>query len=316
MPSISLCASSVANTGPILCDIAPGIAKKIYIWNGSADIVDVTGALFQPYFEAASKLPKAHANKLFVFPEHEDVADSSEANVEGTLNQGLKMIIREGKPVYTLKVLAGQSLVPLLRKFNNQNLRVLVLDSNNRIWGVKQGEKFVGAQARVYVSGLKFATGQGIEEGVVTITLSFLSASEVNDSAIFGEVDTTSNIIGLIDVNLVETAAHAVNVWHIGAEIPTAEIGETINVADTFSAEIADATLWVAKTGAPSYSTNLEITSVAEDPNNGGWTVTFEAVAYAALDAGTKIKLYWTTPALLEAADVDGLESNYIILTK
>jgi len=316
MPSLSLCASSVANTGPILCDVAPGIAKKIFIWNDSVDIVDVTGDLFQPYFEEASKLPKADAGKLFVFPEHEDVVDASEANVEGTLNQGLKMIIREGKPVYTLKVLAGQSLVPLLRKFNNQNLRVLVLDSNNRIWGVKQGTKFVGAQASIFVSGLKFATGQNIEERVVTITLSFLSASEVNDSATFGEVDTIAGIVGLIDVDLVETAAHAANVWHIGGQIPTAEIGEVINVADTFSAELADDLLWIAKTGAPGYATTLAIDSVAEDLVNGGWTVTFEPVAYAALAGGTKIKLYWTTPALLEAAGIDGLESNFIILTK
>lgn len=314
--AISLCASNVVNTGPIQCDVGPGIAKKIFIWNNSADIVDVTGDLFQPYFENASKLPKADADKLFVFPEHEDVVDSSEANVEGTLNQGLKMIIREGKPVYTLKVLAGQSLVPLLRKFNNQNVRVLMLDSNNRIWGVKQGEKFVGAQANLFVSGLKFATGQNIEERVVTITLSYLSVSEVNDAAAFGEVTTSSGIIGLIDVNLVETAAHAVNVWHIGAEIPTAEIGQAIYVADTYGAELADALLWKAFTGAPIYGTPLSIDSVTYEPANKGWVVTFDAVEYAALANGTKIKLQWVDPITLEANDVDGLESNFIILTK
>lgn len=314
--AISLCASSVANVGPIQCDVGPGIAKKIFIWNNSEDIVNVTGALFQPYFETASKLPKAAANKLFAFPEHEDVVDASEANVEGTLNQGLKMIIREGKPVYTLKVLAGQSLVRLLRKFNNQNVRVLMLDSNNRIWGVKQGTKFIGAQANLFVSGLKFATGQNIEERVVTITLSYLSASEVNDDAAFGEVDNSSGIIGLIDVDLTQTAANAANVWHIGAEIPTAEIGQSIFVADTYGTELADALLWEAFTGIPVYGTPLAIDSVTYEPANKGWVVTFDAVDYAALAALTKIKVQWVTPALLEAADVDGLESNFIIITK
>lgn len=312
--SISLCGTSVGNTGAIQCDVAPGIPVKFMIWNDSAAISAVEGSQFQPYFETASKLSKTAAGKVFVFPVIQDIADKSEGNKEGALNQGFKTVLLEGKQAYDFKVFAGQSLVPQLRKFNNQNIKILMLDANNRVWGVKSGLNFVGTQVKIFTGGLKFATGQNVEEGVVSISVSYLVASELNDDASFGEIDSAAGIIGLLDAN-VTYISNIANVYKIGVEVPTAEIGSTINLGDTYAVELANAALWTAKTGV-NYGTTLVITSVAYDSTLNCYTVTFDSTAYTALASGAKIKLNLAAPPVLDAADVDGIEGIEVILTK
>ena len=284
------------------------------VWNDSKAITAITGSLFQPFLETASLLSRSAAGKLFVFPVVQDVADKSDANKEGSLNQGFKTVLLEGKPAYEFKVFAGQSLVPQLRKFNNQSLRVLMLDNHNRVWGVKSGVNFIGAQAKIFTGGLKYADGQNVNEGVATISVSYLKASELNDDAAFGEVVSTAGITGLIDAQLTNIS-HVTNVWKIGAQIATAEIGQTINVADTYSTELAAAGLWVAKTGA-TYGTTLAITSVAYDAALNCWTVTFDNTAYGLLSSGANIKLNFAAPGVLNAAGVESLEGLEVILTK
>lgn len=304
--SISLCASSVANTGAIQCDVAPGIPVKFMIWNDSEAIADIEGSQFQPFMEAGSKLSKSDAGKIFVFPVIQDITDSSEANKEGTLNQGFKTVLLEGKPAYTFKVFAGQSSVPNLRKFNNQNVRLLILDANNRVWGVKSGTNFVGAQAKIFVGGLKFPTGQNVEDGVVTISVSYLVASELNDDAAFGEIDSAAAIIGLLDANVTYISS-VDNVYKIGVNVPTSEIGQTISLYDQYADELATASLWVLKTG----TTTLGITSVAKDDTLGAWTVTTTENTY---DFGDVLKLNLKAPPILDAADVTEIEGNETVI--
>lgn len=314
--AISLCSTVVANTGAIACDVAPGIPAKMLIYNGSkAKSTISSSADFQAWLETSSKLAKTATEKVFVFPIIQDVADATEANTTGTLNQGFTTVLREGKPAYTFKVFAGQSLVPQLRRFNNTNVRVLILDTNNRVWGVSSGTNFIGAEAKIFIGGLKFATGQGVEEGVATISLSYLSAAELNDAAAYGEITTSSDILGLLDVTLAQTVAPTSNVYKVGATIPTSEVGGSINLYDTYSTQLASASLWEAFTGA-TYATTLAITSVAADTVNSGWTVTFDSGAFTALGSPSNIKLQLKSPATLDAADVTGLESGFVILVK
>lgn len=305
--SFSLCSTTLGNTGAILCDVSPGIPKKISVWNGSKALTAIAGSLFQPFLEASSKKSKLDSDKLFVFPTIEDVADKSESNKEGSLNQGFKTILVEGKPGYEFKVFAGASLVPQLRKFNNQTVRVLTLDVNSRVWGTKSGANFVGAQAKIFVTGLKFATGQNVEEGVVTISVIYLDSAELNDDATFGEVDSFSGVVGLLDVQLSEYAVHAANVFKLQALIPTAEIGESINVYDSFATPLETAGTILAHTGA-TFSTSLAVTSITKNVANKGWDVTVEATAYGLLAASAPIRFSLANPTVLDAADVTGIE--------
>jgi len=312
--SLSLCAKSVANTGVIQCDVAPGIPAFFMVWNGSAKIEDIQGSQFQAFLEANSKLSKNDINKIFVFPIIQDITDATEANKEGTLNQGFKTILLEGKPAYTYKVFAGQSTVPQLRKFNNQSVRTLTMDTNMRAWGVRSTDNYVGAQAKIFTGGLKFATGQNVEEGVATISISYLAASELNDDAAFGEVDSAAGIVGLLDANIFYIS-NVGNVFEIGVSVPTAEIGESISLYDTYSVELEAAALWSAKTGA-NFTVDLPIITVAKNDALSAWTITFDPTAYGLLGTNAKIELSLAPPPDLDAADIDGIEGVPVILTK
>ncbi len=313
--SFSLLTTSVANTGGILGDVSPGIIKTFAIWNGSKAISAITGAAFQPFLEASSVKAKADGDKLFLFPDIQDIADKSEANKEGSLNQGFKITLIEGKPAYEYKVFAGATQTPFLRKFNNQSVRLLTFDKNNRVWGVKSGNSFIGRQAKIFVQGLKDPTGQNVEEGVVTIAVSYLDPTELNDNAAYGEVESYSNIKSLLDVQLSEGTAHASNVFKIQGLIPTAEVGEALNLGDYFGAELADDAMWVVTTGT-NYGTVVTITSVAYDSANKWWTVTLDSTEFTALANGAKIKFALAAPPVLDAAGVVEVEGIPVIATK
>lgn len=312
--AVSLCAATVANTGAIQCDIAPGIPVAIFIWNDIQPITAVQGSQFQPFLENAAQLSKSAAGKLFLFPIIQDVADKTQSNKTGTLNLGFSTILLEGKPDYEFKVFAGQSLVPQLRKFNNQNVKILILDNHNRVWGVASGSNFTGAQVKMFTTGIGFATGQAVDEGVVTISVSYLIAAELNDAAAYGQITSFSNILGLIDAN-VGFISNIANVYKIGITIPTAQIGQTINLGNNYSTLLANAALWVAYTGN-NFATTLAITSVAYDATIGAWTVTFDSTAFGALAVGTKIQLGLVAPPTLNAANITGIEGVVTILTK
>ena len=312
--ALSLCAGIAANTGGIDCDVAPGVPAQFAVWSGkilpstynSADAIQVA-------FEQAALLPNSDANKLFMFPIIQEVADNTEANTEGTLGLGFKTIIREGRQAYTFKAFAGIAQVKNLRKFNNTTIPIIVFDSNNRIWGASVANNFVGAKARVFVSGLKFANGQAIEEGVVSITISFLDPKVSTDNAAFLEISNTSSMQGMNDVKLIEFAAHASNVYKIQAYVPTGEMGVGINLADTYAAALTVGA-WYAKTGV-GYGTPLTITSVVASAP--GWNVTLDSTAYTALAAGATIKIGLVDPSVLNTTySVTGLEAIPIIVTK
>lgn len=312
--SYSLCGTSVGNTGVVACDASFDIPQQFYVWNGSKAISAVTGAAFQTFLEASSRLSKNDPDKVFPFPSIQDITDNTAADTTGSLNQGYTQTLIEGKPSYTYKVFANQAQVKNLRKFNGQNVRIVTRDKSKHGWGVKSGVNFVGAQAKIKVNGLRLPTGQNIEAGVVTISISYLEATEMYDDAIFGDITSSSNIKGLVDVTLTEVS-HVSNAYKIGLSIETAKLGEPFNVLDQYSATLASAALWVAKTGA-TYSTTMTITSVTYDATTGTEIVTFDSTLFTALASGAKIKLNLAAPAVLDAADVVDTEGIAIIITK
>lgn len=312
--ALSLCGGIAANTGGIDCDSSPGIIRKIIVWGGSLDSAEYdTPETVQAAFELAAGLPKADANKMFVFPIAQEITDNSEQNTTGSLGLGFTAVVREGKPAYSLKVFAGQSLVSQLRKFNNTTIRILTLDANGKVWGVSSNGRFIGAQARLFTAGLKFATGQGIEEGVVTISVSFLDTNEINSNAAFVELADDSGVEGLNDVNLSEYAPHSSNVMKMQLIVPTAEMGGGINLQDTYGTELASIGAWKASSGG----TPITITAVTENTANNGWDVTLDSTEYTALPAQAKIIMDLVAPAVLDATyNVVGIEAVPLTIIK
>jgi hypothetical protein len=315
--ALSLCAGVVSNTGELACDVSKGVLKKLFIFNGeiaSADYAD--GPALLAKLVANSKLSKSAGDKVFPINEAQDVADSSEANKEGSLGLGFKAVLLEGKPAYTVKIFAGADLLKRLRKFNNQTVRVLEYDSNNVLWGTKSGTKFIGYKCKLFFSGGKLATGQNVEEGVVTFTMSILSVSEYIDNSYYASISgNIEDVKALNDVQLTKVS-NTTNVYKIGLYIPTAKItdGSIYNIYDDYGALIAALT-FTAGTGT-NYGTPLTITSVAVDATLKALTVTFDSTAYTALGSPTTIKLSGPIPATLDAADVTNVELIPVLLIK
>lgn len=313
--SLSLCGSSVENTGELACDKSRGVLKKLFLFNGeigSASYVDAD--TFQAKLVSNSKLSKDDSQKIFVINEAQDVTDASDSNKEGSLNLGFKAVLIEGKPGYKVKFFAGGDLLKRLRSFNNQTIRVLEYDANGVVWGTKSGSNFKGFQAKLFFSGNKIATGQNVEEGVVEVTVSILSTSEYFDNAYW--METTGNIEdvkGLIDVPLAKVS-NSTNVYKISMKVVGSNLKENYNIYDDYGAAIA-ATTFTAGTGT-SYGTSLAVTSVAVDASLKCLTVTFDSTAYTALASGTKIKLIPPTPTVLDAADITGIELLPVVVTK
>jgi hypothetical protein len=314
--SFSLCSLSNANTGLIDCDISRGVLKQLFIFNGEiaeADYADTDTLLAQ--LVENSKLSKSAANKIFPLPEVQEVSDKSEANKEGSLGLGFKTVLLEGKPAYEMKVFAGSTLAKAMRKFNNQTVGILEYDANGRVWGTKSGTDFTGFQAKIFVTSPKMATGQNVEEGISVITVSFLSTSEYNDNAYYMPIDgNIADVVGLLDVKSTYVS-NVANVHKVKFTVPTSQIGGEINLGDLFPSDLADAALFSAKTGA-TYGTTLAITSVTYDSATKSYVFTFDSTAYTALTIGDKIKLIPDGPEILDAADVTGVEIEFIILTK
>lgn len=310
----SLCGRTVANTGQQDCDKSRGVIKKLAIFNGEIAGSDyATEAALAAKLISNSKLSKDDANKLFPINEAQDVADTSEANKEGSLGLGFKTVLIEGKPAYTLKVFAGSDLVKRLRKFNNQTVRVLEFDANGTVWGVKSNGKFKGFQAKIFVTGNKAATGQNVEEGVATITVSFLSTSEYFDNAYWAEfTGNLEDIVGLLDVKMTYVSA-ASNVHKIRCEIEGSDLIGAYNVGPDVGSAIA---ALVANFSATMNGSAITITTITYNSTEQVLVVTYNSVTYSGGATGQTMELIPPTVAQLDAGDVTETELLKLTYTR
>lgn len=305
--ALSLCATSVQNTGGLACDKSRGTAKKIFIFNGSIASADyATEADLIAKLIANSKLSKSDGNKIFPIAEIQDVQNVSEANSEGTFNLGLKTILREGRPAYTFKVAAGSDELKRLRTFNNQTVRVIEWDANDTAWFTKSGTSAKGFQAKLFFSGNMLGDGQAINEGFVTVTVSILSVSEYFDNAYWADLSdyNVEDIVSLVDVTM-EKVSNVSNVHQIKMTVAGSNLIEPYNIYDDYMDAI-DAQTFTALSGAGTPATALAITSVAKNATLKTLAVTYDSTAYSS--ATGNIKLIPPTPATLDAADITGIE--------
>lgn len=306
--SLSLCSTSVDNTGEIACDKSRGVANKFLIFNGSiaaASYVDT--ATFFAKLVTNSKLSKDDADKIFVLNEVQEITDASEANKEGSLALGFKATLQEGRPAYKFKFFGGADMLKRLRTFNNQTVRVLEYDANDTVWGTKSGTNFKGFQAKLFFTGNKLATGQNVEEGVIEGTISILSTSEYFDNAYWMGIGdgNIEDVVPLVDAQLAYVS-HVSNVLSYSLKIPGTNLMEDYNVLADYGAAIAALTFTASSGATTAVGTALAITSVAYAA--GLLAVTYDSTAYTAVGGAHYIKLTPPTPATLDGADVVNLE--------
>lgn len=307
--ALSLCSTSVANTGELACDKSRGVAKKFFIFNGS--IAEADYATPEDFFNALvanSKLSKDDADKVFVLNEVQELTDNSEANTEASLGLGFKSIIREGRPSYTAKIFDGGDALKRLRKFNNQTVRIIEYDANGVAWAYQSGTTAKGFQAKLFFTGNKLATGQNVEEGVVTVGISILSTSEYFDNCKWVDLGdfNIEDVVSLVDVSMAYVS-NVSNVHKVSMKVPGSNLVEDYNIGPDFGTAIAALSAnFSALSGAGVPATSLAITSIAYDSSLEALTVTYDSTAYSS--ATGNLKLVPPTPTQLDAGDVTGVE--------
>lgn len=315
MQGFSICSSIGANTGAIDCDPTRGLPVQIIA--GSAIFAPsdyATAAGFETAFLNKLVQPLGSADKLFPFPVIQGNSDKTTAAKMGTLGYGLQIKLLRSKAGYEFDVLAGSALEKKLIAFDGLIVPLFILDDKSKMWGVLDSAKnFKGAK---YLVGVE---PKGFEDGTNTkttkISISIIDSRDFIENAEFaGTSFNASDIVGLNDVTLT-AISNVSNVWKIGATIPTSNILSALNLASTYTTELAVSSLWVAGTGA-NFATPLAITSVAYDATLKAWTITFDSTAYTALAVPSNIQLSLADSVTLNTADVTGIEGSPVILVK
>jgi hypothetical protein len=313
--ALNLCGTAGGNTGVIECDQSRGIPKKILAGSKVfAPSAYASQALFKAAFKGAVKLPEGSSSKLYPFPEIKTVTDKTEANKEGTMGLGYKETLIEGLPGYEYEVLGGQSLYRRLRKFNNVTIPVLTVDNNGNVWGTVDSDgNFSGTVAKLFVSGNSFGDGSKVVS--IKISVAYQSSDDFNDGGAYFPIDfNIGEVKGLLDAEL-SFVSNTANAYKYTVAVATAQLGTTLSLYTDYADALAVTGLWKAYTG-PGFTTPLAITTVVKDTVNGGWTVTYDSTAYAALATGAQIKQMLATPADLDAADIPNIESVAVVVTK
>lgn len=313
--SFSICGQVGANTGGIDCDVTKGLPVQLIVGSASFSAAEyVNTASFEVAFLASLILASGSAEKLFPFPVIQGNTAATTAAKTATLGYGLEIKLLASKQGYEFDVLAGSTLEKKLLSFDGQQVPVFILDKAKNMWGILSGTNFIAPKYIMSVEPKDFEDGNAVK--TTKVKISIVDGADFSSNAAYMTTTfTPSDLEGLNDVVLYESAARASNVFKIGIKIPTASLTTSLNVHDTYATELASAARWVAKTGV-GFGTTLVITSVASDPVNKGWTVTFDSSAFTALAALSKIQLSLVSPTVLAAADILGIESVPLVLTK
>lgn len=315
--SLSILGFTTSNVGQILGDANKGVIRNIVIFGGTLSAADMADpATLQAKLVANSKLAKSSTEKVYWLPEVQNFEDKAEQNTTGALNLGPTVMLKEGKAGYEIRVDGTMEFAKLLRKWNNKTIGVLEYDSNRMLWGRQVGTDFKAYTAKMYVNQIRPASGQAPEEGIVTATLSFLSATEYGDQGKCLDLST-------VDTALIATqndapfrySSNSTNTFKLDWGIPLGVANSYYDVIAKFSSQITTggASLFEAFTGT-NFGTTLAITSVGLV--NGQLSVVFDSAAYTALSAGAKIKFSSKAPSVLDTAGITDIEGNYVILTK
>jgi hypothetical protein len=315
--SVSNCSTIGKNTGNVDCDFTRGNPQVLIF---GSKVFSPSETVDEDSYEAAMldaiNLSTGDADKMFPLPVIQGTADQTEAAKYGTSGYGLKVKLQRSKPGYEFDLLAGSAAEKRIMAFDGKVIPVVIVDDNvgYNNWGAQDSAgNFFGADYLVGVEPRGFGDANNAKWTKVTISI-VNSKDFVENAAIAPSSFSSSDLKGLNDVNLVEPIAHASNVHYVKLYVPTAQIGNGLDVTSQYSA-IASGTLWSAFTGA-TFSTPLSITSVTYDSTNKRLVFTFDSTAYTALAAGDKIKLVPDDVPTLNAANVTGIEPEFIILTK
>lgn len=264
-----------------------------------------TAAGFLTYLQGQTLAAKAA--RFYPIKGFEEVTDGSEKPSVQTLGYGSRAVAREGYFDWTFQIIrGGLFLATALRKFNSMNMDVLFVDSSNVIFGKKDSAGNLYGIPQAYVYQAPFKINDGSKASVYA--QQFVFKPDFVDSLGFVQLNPNDfdNINGLQDVVLTSGGARVTNVSLVKANY--AYYGG-IDLHTLYASTLASASLWSV---TDSVSGNaIAITSVADNPTIGGWTITVSATDPNYV-AGNPVNISMASPATLNTAGVTSVESNVL----
>lgn len=309
-----LCSSSMPNGGAPECDRSRGIPRYVIISSKKFTKAEYASLLlFKNAFKAAALKSRDESDKLIVLPIALNVEKATEAKKTGTLNQGKSEILMEGIPAFNLQVKMSYRQSQILRSLNGLDLRIFVVDHVKAFWGeLNDAEDLQGNQAQVYISGDDFTDGQSIK--TVEISVSFTDVEAFKSAGAYLDLNFNVADYGrLKDVTLYEKIAAAANVINISGMIKTGKAGGGLDIYEDYKAAMAIGGNWTAK----NLQTGLAMTITSVAQNAGGyWVFTLDATQWGALQSADQVEIKWAAPSVLDAANVTGVESVALVISK
>lgn len=225
-----------------------------------------------------------------------EVSDNSEEETVATAGYGDKEFVKEGD--YDLKfrfIKGGVCLLHNLRKFNHSDMKVLLVDSDNNIFGTQNSDgNLLGLSCTVFAPKFKFNDGSNATAYYFRLVLG--KPEELNDAPGFVACDfnVENEIKGNLDVQLVEVET---DLGVATIKLQTA-CGKT-DLYDTYDDEFAAAGMWsvVDSTGAA-----VVISGVVKDAVNKAWDISFTGTGVHTINLAA--------PSVLAAAGIGGAPEN------
>ncbi len=270
-----LCTKALSNTGLSSCYFDPNtIIGAVLVPKGKV-FTQTEMLTFQATLEAAIAEDNI-ALRIFPIKRFIDVEDKSEDNPEQTFGYGGKTKIRQGKYAwYFMYKNGGMSYHKSLYTFDQMQeaYDVLFFDTNNILWGVAGGTNNTGLGGFdlevIDVKNFKINTGGAATMYGIGFCLE--DPNQMNIYSAFYQFPKTVNLLNILTgLKNIEVTIHTANVLGLIKLLLTTSDG-AINLGDTFSTELATASLYAFLVSAT--QANLDITSVTYDPGTGTFDV-------------------------------------------
>ncbi len=269
------CAINSGNSGLPGCRFDPSIIVSAILVDKDTTFTLSTAAAFITAIQTASKAARA----IRAFPIHGfvEMEDKSTEPSEKEYGYGSKVMTSEGKYIFNFTLgKGGHQYLQALRKFNNdQDKRVLFIDQNNIVLGVKTGAATFKGFTLDSFFGKPFKMAQSKENfSMYYITFSLANPKELNDDLAFFDmgINPDSAFQGLLDIEMHDLGAGSATKHQV---IGIRSILDKVAMYDAYSATVVTnfASIFTAtKSGAAANPTACAANAALK-----GWDLTFDA---------------------------------------
>lgn len=222
----------------------------------------------------------------------EEINDNSAEETVQELGYGSKSVTKDGKYDWSFRqVVGGMILQNALRHFNTVAKRVLLVDSNNVIYGTKSLSGGLMGCTLDFLHAKPWKANDGSNAAIFHLRLALAKPAELNEDVAFVQldVDVENNLKGVIDLQVTKQATAAGKAT-VGLRLAS----DKSSVYDSFDDQLSVAGAWIIKKAGSVVTPS----TVAKNATTGGWDLTFVGTGEHTISL--------VTPAALALLNVGG----------